>query len=198
MTVAPWPTTAPRSSVERMDATRTHNGVRVLQHALDQAADLLDHVHDDRLDDPTPCAEWDVATLADHLVAAPANFVTMMRGEQVDWSARAPHLTQGWGAEFRVHADDLTHAWHQFEGDPPVPADFQVAELAVHSWDLARALGRPTESLDPEVAHVALDFLRASLKPETRGDAFKAEAEAPVDAGAYDALAAFAGRGVRA
>jgi uncharacterized protein (TIGR03086 family) len=172
----------------------TSDDLRVLVHALDQAADELDHVQPDRLSQPTPCGDWDVATLADHLVAAPAKFVTMMRGEQPDWTAPPPHVRESWGAEFRVHADDLSHAWHELEGDPPTPVAWQVAEIAVHTWDLVTALGRPTDRLDPEVAQVALDFMRSSLQPEMRDPAFGPEQTPAADAGPYEKLAAFAGR----
>jgi uncharacterized protein (TIGR03086 family) len=166
----------------------------VLVHALDQAGDVLDHVHAGQLGDPTPCQDWDVAALADHLVEAPAKFHMMMRGEKPDWSAAAPSRTEGWAAAYRVHADDLIHAWHELDGDPPVPAPWQIAELAVHTWDLAVAVGFPLERLDPEVAEVGLGFMRENMKPEQRGDAFAEEVAAPPDAGPYDALAAFAGR----
>lgn len=179
-----------------MATSTTTDAVRVLVHALDQAGDVLDHVHADQLSNPTPCSDWDVAALADHLVQAPANFVTMMRGEKPDWSAPDPHLTEGWAGVYRVHADDLLHAWHELDEDPPMPAEWQVAELAVHAWDLAVAIGFPLDRLDPEVAEVGLAFMRASLKPEMRGGAFGPEADAPEDGGPYDALAAFAGRQV--
>lgn len=180
-----------------MATSTTSDAVRVLGHALDQAGDVLDHVRADRLADPTPCGDWDVAALADHLVQAPATFVTMMRGERPDREAPPPHLTEGWGGTFRVRADDLIHVWHTLDGDPPVPAAWQTAELAVHAWDLAVAIGFPLDRLDPEVAEVGLGFLRASLKPDLRGDAFGPEVPAPEAAGPYDALAAFAGRRVR-
>lgn len=176
--------------------TEAPRELRVLVHAFDQAGDVLDHVHADRVGDPTPCADWDVGALADHLVQTPANFLTMMRGEQPDWSAPTPHLTADWAATYRSRADDLLHAWHGLDGDPPAPAAWQVAELAVHTWDLAVAVGFPLERLDPQVAEVGLGFMRENLGPERRGDAFGPEIEAPADADPYDALAAFAGRQV--
>lgn len=179
-----------------MTTSTTTDAVRVLVHALDQAGDVLDHVHADRLGDPTPCAEWDVSALADHLVQTPANFLTMMRGEQPDWSAPPPHLTESWAGTYRVHADDLLHAWHTLDGDPPVPAQWQVAELAVHTWDLAVAVGFPIDRLDVEVAQVGLEFMRTNMAADKRGGAFGPEVEPPADAGPYDALAAFAGRTV--
>ncbi|KAA1418806.1 TIGR03086 family protein [Nocardioides humilatus] len=173
--------------------TGSTDAVRVLAHALDQAGDVLDHVHAGILERPTPCSDWDVAALAGHLVQAPANFLAMMRGEQPDFSAVA-EIDEGWGGVFRVHADDLIHAWHELSEEPPVPAEWQVAELAVHAWDLAVALDFPLDRLDPEVAQLGHGFMQASLTPDRRGDVFAPEVEAPADGGVYGALAAFAGR----
>ena len=49
--------------VRRMDP------IGVLSRALDQTGDLLDKVNTDVLERPTPCSEWDVAALAEHLVS---------------------------------------------------------------------------------------------------------------------------------
>lgn len=170
----------------------------MLSRALDQAGDVLDHVHADQLDAPTPCADWTVAALVDHLVATPVTFLTMVRGEEPDWSAPPPHVATGWAAEFRSHADDLIHAWHQHadSDSAPTPPEMQIAEFAVHTWDLARAIDFPVDRLDPEVAETGHGFMQRSLKPVMRGDAFGPEQSAPADAGPYDALAAFAGRSV--
>jgi uncharacterized protein (TIGR03086 family) len=169
--------------------------VRVLARAVDQAGDVLDHVHAGLLDRPTPCADWDVAALADHLVAAPGHFLALMRGEQVDWSAPPPHVTEEWGPAFRVAGDDLVHAWHQGQGGGTSPADWQTAELAVHTWDLATAIHYPVARLDPEIAERGLAFMQANLPAERRGGAFGPEQEAVAGAGSYERLAAFAGRG---
>lgn len=184
-----------------MSTEASADAVRTLGHALDQAGDLLDHVHPDALDRPTPCPDWDVAALADHVIAGPGRFLAMMRGERPDWSAPAPQVSTGWGAAFRGPADDLIHAWHQFErddGEIVIPPEFQVAEFAVHGWDLTVALGRSTTELDPEVAETALTFLHATLTPDRRGEAFGPEQPVPAGAGPYEALAAFAGRSVTA
>ncbi|WP_395656174.1 TIGR03086 family metal-binding protein [Nocardioides sp.] len=174
--------------------------VRVLARAVDQAGDVLDHVHRDALGRQTPCADWDLAALADHLVNAPHQFLTMMRGEEVDWAA-TPHVEEEWGPAFRVAGDDLVHAWHEHPsgsggGDAPVPADMQTAELAIHTWDVARTIGHPVAELDPEVAERALAFLRENLTAERRGPVFGAEQAAPAGAGPYEQLAAYAGRSV--
>ena len=80
--------------------------------------------------------------------------------------------------------------------DRPVSLDWQCAELAVHTWDLATALGRPTGNLDAEVAERGLAFMRASLTEDYRGSAFGPEQPVPEGADPYQCIAAFAGRSV--
>jgi uncharacterized protein (TIGR03086 family) len=175
-------------------STRT-DAVAVLGRAVDQAGDLLVVTHTDDLDRRTPCGEWDVRTLAGHLLAAPGTFLQMARGEQPDWSTPPALPSSGWAQQFRSDGDDLMHHWHQQGEDAEVfQVDMQTAELAVHTWDLARALGRPADRLDPEVAERAAALLRQGLTPENRGSAFAAEVPVADDAGPYDRLAGIAGR----
>jgi len=170
--------------------------IGVLSRALDQTGDLLDHVRADVLERPTPCTEWDVSALADHVVNDSQQFLLMARGKQPDWSAPPPHLTQAWGPTFRTAASDLMDAWRSLADDPPLPPALQFAEFAVHDWDLATALGVPVDGLDPEVAELGLEFMQANLTPEMRKGAFGPEQPAPPGAGPYDRIAAFAGRRV--
>ena len=174
--------------------TGSGSPITVLSRAIDQTGDVLVHVHEDQLTRPTPCPEWQVSRLVDHLVAAPGAFLAMMRGEDVDWSAEPPHVSQDWAGAFRSAADDLIHAWHQKDPSEAAGADWQTAEFAVHTWDLMRAIGRSTDDLDPEVAERGLAFMKANLSEDRRGAAFAAEQPAPEGGSAYDRLAAFAGR----
>ena len=168
----------------------------VLRRGLDQLAGLLDDVPGGALDDPTPCPQWSVQDLVDHIVAAPSRFARMARGEAVDWSA-TPSAGRAPAAQFRSHAEDLLRAVAD-DAAPgrPIPLDWQCAELAVHTWDLATALGRSSGDLDAEVAERGLAFMRASLTEDNRGPAFGPERPAPDGADAYQRIAAFAGRSV--
>lgn len=172
--------------------TTPHESVVVLSRALDQAGDVLTAVHPDQLDLPTPCGDWTVEQLIAHLVATPGNFVTMMSGGDPDWAATAT-VPEDWAGAFRSSADDLIHLWHGKDDVEAPGADWQTAELAVHTWDLARATGQ-SGPLDPEVAERGLGFMAANLKPEMRGEVFAAEVDVPDDAPPYDRLVAFAGR----
>lgn len=167
--------------------------VITLSRALDQAGDVLAAVHADDLDKPTPCGDWSVRDLARHLASGPSRFLAMARGEQVDWSA-PPQIPDGtWATTFRSGADDLIHHWHGAAPEEAAGAGFQVAEIAVHTWDLARSLGRDLP-LDDEVAEAGLAAMQQGLTDDNRSPVFAPAVPVADDAAPYDRLAAFAGR----
>ncbi|MGV1007873.1 MAG: TIGR03086 family metal-binding protein [Dermatophilaceae bacterium] len=166
-------------------------------HALEQVADLLDGLGPAELTLATPCPDWTVQQLVDHIVATPTRFASMLRGEQIDWAGPAPAAGDNAAAAFRSHAKELLAAWHERDrAAASSGVDWQCAELAVHTWDLATALGRATGDLDPDVAERGLAFMRASLTDDRRAPAFGPEQQAPADADVYQRIAAFAGRRV--
>jgi uncharacterized protein (TIGR03083 family) len=168
----------------------------VLRRALDQLAGLLDDVPRGALGDGTPCEQWSVQDLVDHIVAGPARFARLVRGESIDWSAATPSAGDDPAGEFRSHAEDLLRAWRVHGARSGPPLDWQCAEFAVHTWDLAAAMGRSTADLDAEVAERGLAFMQANLTEDNRSPAFGAEQQAPEGADAYQRAAAFAGRSV--
>jgi uncharacterized protein (TIGR03086 family) len=181
------------ATVEAM--TAADDSVTVLGRALDQASEVLAGVRAEQLGGPTPCGDWDVAALIGHLVAAPARFLEMARGEQPDWSAQH-RAGDSWVADFRGNADELLDHWRQ-AGDTADAGqvDWQTAEIAVHTWDLVQATGQAVE-LAPEVAERGLGFMSATLTPDNRREAFGPAVDVHEDAPVYDRLAAFAGRRV--
>jgi uncharacterized protein (TIGR03086 family) len=168
--------------------------VAVLGRALEQLAALLDGVTGAAMTGGTPCEGWTVQDLVDHVVAAPASFASMVRGEPVDWSQPTPSAGPDPAAAFRSSADDLLAAWRDRDAAQGPPLDWVCAELAVHTWDLATATGRSTGDLDQDVAERGLAFLRPNLTDDRRSPAFGPEQPAPEGAYAYQRAAAFAGR----
>jgi uncharacterized protein (TIGR03086 family) len=193
--------------LDMTDEDRRSDLVRSYEHAARTVA----RVQPDQLRDPTPCREYDVATLVDHLVGAGWRAAALGRGEQpsaeefphVDLK-EAPDQLRSAGIEAeRAWSDDsrlvstLTMPWGEtYTGETLV--NMYLAELAAHTWDLAFATGQ-LESLDPDLAGPALEGARAMLKPEYRdlmgeGNPFGAEVDAPADATGWERFAAFMGR----
>jgi uncharacterized protein (TIGR03083 family) len=170
-------------------------GVLALQRALTQAAELLEQVAPDDLGLPTPCADWDVRDLANHMIAQPRIFVTMLQGSPPGWNGRedyAVHL----GDELRTRGNALINLWREVGNDAMLDPDWQAAEIAVHTWDLATALGRSTDDLDEALAQRAVVTMDRFLGPVRKGRAFKNARPAPAGSNAYEHLAAYAGREV--
>lgn len=149
---------------------------------------------DDAPDAPTPCTEWDARALAEHIVTSTSNFARGLRGEEVDWTAAGEVIDGAVAPAFAKAGADLLSS--RSRADEPGAPDWQLAELAVHAWDLATALGRSTDSLDQQVAERGLAFMQAQLTDDKRGEAFGPATEAPSDTDAYGRIAAFAGRTV--
>ena len=162
----------------------------IVTRGLDQLGALLDAVTPDDVGRATPCSEWTVADLSDHIVNSTAGMAIM--GEVASPTGPPPPITTT--RPRRWTARPL--AGRALDPVAPRPEGMAAAELAVHTYDLATALGMTTADLDPKVAEEGLAFMTSSMTDEIRGDAFGPEQPAPTDADAYQRIAAFAGRTV--
>lgn len=162
----------------------------IVSRGLEQLGALLNTVTPEDAGRATPCSEWTVAELSDHIVNSVAGMATMARGGEPDWTA-SPHHGDPASAlhrEGRAFVDALDASSGAF------PEGMAAAELAVHAYDLTTALDRATTGLDAEIAEVGYAFMTSSMTDDMRGDAFGPEQSAPADADAYQRIAAFAGR----
>jgi uncharacterized protein (TIGR03086 family) len=174
------------------------NPITLLERVLDQTASIVAAVGSEQRALPTPCPGWDVQALVHHLVGQDLrNFTAAARGEKVDWQAPGDDIGEDWSGEFRGGAQGLISEWRAAEIGPPLSnsLDQQIAEFAMHSWDVARATGQQRE-LDPAVATHSLNWSKQMLRPEYRGPnmPFGVEVPIPEDAPIYDQLAGWFGR----
>ncbi|QIS12731.1 TIGR03086 family metal-binding protein [Nocardia arthritidis] len=179
--------------------------VELLERALTQMGEVIAAIGAEQSEWPTPCEGWGVHTLVRHVVGQDLrNFAMSARGETVDWRAPAEELHGDWAAQFRTGAAALLEVWRGADHSVPAGADDaplrnrldqQIAELAMHAWDLARATDQRI-TLDPELAEHGLAWSRQMLRPEFRGPdkAFGFEVAVAPDAPAYDRLAGWFGR----
>jgi uncharacterized protein (TIGR03086 family) len=187
----------------------TTGSVELLARTLAQTGAIVARVRPEQATLPTPCGAWDVRALVNHVVHDVRQFTVTAHGGE--WaSSDADVIGDDWAGAYRQAASSLLAAWRRPGAlDQPVrlpsgefPATWrvgqQIADLAVHGWDIAKATGQPAD-LDPEVGQLALDWGRENLKPQFRGDeasgrSFGAEVAVADDARLYDRLGAFFGR----
>jgi uncharacterized protein (TIGR03086 family) len=156
-------------------------------------------IGDDDVHRPTPCPDWNVAALAEHLIDTISRLGTAAgiqaappEGDSID--LRIQQVTQpilaGWRRRGLVN--DVV-----FSGRT-LPAHLALGilslELVVHGWDFAVALHLPLDVTDAHAAFV-LGLARQTLTTESRVIAgFNPPVEVPANAGELDRLIGFTGR----
>ena len=185
--------------------------------AAREVASLLDGVTDDQLAGPTPCPDYPVAALLDHLMGLSLAFTWAARKttatgggseESRPGLATAEHLDPQWRILLPRRLGELVDAWRDptawegitEAGGVRMPAELMgvvaLDELVLHGWDLARASGQPF-TCDAASTAAVLAFTSASAQPEQaagRAGLFGPVVDVPADAPALDRALGFAGR----
>ncbi len=169
---------------------------------------LVAGVRDDQWSRPTPCTEWDVRSLVNHVAGGNLRFAAMISGAEPP-ERSADHLggdpEAGYAASRRTLHDAFSApgvAEGTFAsplGPRPGPAlvQMRITEHLVHGWDLARATG---QSMD--VPDALVEKTLAGLKPQLAGmprpagGMFAEEVAVADGAPPLDRLAGFLGRAV--
>ncbi len=166
-----------------------------------------------QLDAPTPCADYTVGGLLDHIDRFVLGFTSAATKADDEWALQSPagdaaQLCAGWDARIPTNLTRLVSAWRvpsAYEGmtraggvDLPgeVAPVVALEELVVHGWDLARGSGQPFACDDASLETVSGFFAMFSgdNEAEMRGEAYAA----PVGVGAavplLDQVVALSGR----
>jgi uncharacterized protein (TIGR03083 family) len=166
--------------------------VDLLARACAETQGIVEHVSSEQLELPTPCADWLVRDLIEHIVGA-AGFFADIAGADPEEGDSFRRVVAGFsapGAMERVMALPT--------GPAPGSRCIEVAtgEIFVHGWDLATATGQPVSS-DDGVAEALLSSGWLALCAEVREadpSVFTPAIDVPRDAPATDRLVAFLGR----
>ncbi|MFE7722713.1 TIGR03086 family metal-binding protein [Nocardia rhizosphaerihabitans] len=178
--------------------------------AAEPLSKLLRTIEPDRLTAPTPCAEFDVRALLNHLLFWGPSLIGAARKEAVAPPAAAESdvdLTEGdWPAALDTQLDDLATAWRNPDawqgvthmGGPmelpaPLVGGMVVGELIVHTWDLARALGT-TVDWDDALLRYAHDETAATADQGRQMGIYGPEIPVAPDAPLLDRILGLTGR----
>ncbi|MGH2366538.1 MAG: TIGR03086 family metal-binding protein [Chloroflexota bacterium] len=172
------------------------------QRAQDVFAGVLAGVTPDQLSRPTPCSEWSVRDLIDHVIGG--NERVVQRAGMAPGTVSRPsdlaaaHRASSAAAQAIFAAPDgLTRTFDLPIGEVPgqVFVRIRALDAFAHAWDLAQAAGQPID-FDPELAAQLLESARQIIRPELRGAGkpFGLEQSCPANAAPATQLATFLGR----
>ena len=168
----------------------------------------MQQVKNDQWTDPTPCTDWNVRDLVNHIVNEARWVKPLLNGKTIaevgdsldgDLLGDAPN--EAWTAARDEELtsvrglDSLEQEVHVSWGE--IPAGEYLMQVlmdhAIHAWDLARAIGAD-EKLDPEL----VDFCLGAAKPMEemlRGaGVYGDKVEVPAGAGPQAELLGLVGR----
>ena len=162
-----------------------------------RARAAVDGVADDQLGLPTPCSEWNVQQLIDHMAGAQTGIAGMVVGDQVAAEGSTMERIDAAASAINGAAAEpgaLDKVVESRMGEMPVSRmiGMAVGDLAIHTWDLAKATGQDA-SLDDGVVEFLYSFMEAMLQ-RGRGPAFAAPVAVPADAPLLDRLMGITGR----
>jgi uncharacterized protein (TIGR03086 family) len=171
------------------------------RQALGVAQGVVDVVRRSDFELPTPCDEWNVRQVLEHIIGGNRRVAgnPAAEGEDVigdDLSGAYATSAAGAAAAFESEGG-LDRIYTLKIGE--FPGHFAVlarsTDQLAHAWDLAKATGMSTD-LSPELYAIALEMLQNRFTAVGRSSSFADEKPAPDGATAADRFAAFAGRRV--
>lgn len=179
----------------------------LLAATAERALPVVRGVTGDALTAPTPCPEYDVRALINHLLQVVVNFQALAAKQDTDFSATTDRTAAGdWRETFADECARLVEAWAEpgaeegTTGALGLPArsvgHMVLTDLTVHAWDLARAT-RQEYAPDPEVVAELGPAVEEMAPRALRYGAFGEAVSAPADASPFARVLAVTGRDPR-
>jgi uncharacterized protein (TIGR03086 family) len=184
--------------------------LELMPRAASAMATVVRDISPEAFSAPTPCAEFDVRALVNHLLFYGPSLAAAGRKEIVPLPAAAESdvdLTAGdWRGDLLALLDDMSASWSSpaawdgatrvvgpAETPAPVIGGMLVGEVALHAWDLARATGQPF-TLDDELVEYLRDQLAVSAEQGRQMGAYGPEVAVPATATPFDKVLGLTGR----
>jgi uncharacterized protein (TIGR03086 family) len=182
--------------------------VIALTPACDVMLALLAEVADGQLANSSPCAEYRVAHLVDHIDQVSQLFTVVACGGVTEPFAGRPvtaRLALNWRGIVGEHVQELGKAWGYpgpwtgstsiFGLDLPNETWGKIAltELVIHAWDIAKATDRSLDLPEP-TAQAVFDHVAAFVPTAPVPGLFGPPVEVPPNAVLLDRIVAITGR----
>jgi uncharacterized protein (TIGR03086 family) len=175
----------------------------LLAAASERTVPVVHGIGDTQLSDSTPCAEFQVRDLVNHLFQVVVNFQALATKQDADFNTKPDFLSGDWRSRFAEETRKLVDAWADpaaIEGTSPrmglpqaVVANLVLVDLTVHGWDLSQGTGQDYTP-SPEVVAAVTPFTEQMAPMGRERGVFAEMTDFPPDADDFTRLLALTGR----
>ncbi|WP_369171463.1 TIGR03086 family metal-binding protein [Streptomyces sp. R28] len=185
---------------------KTYGIGELLAMARERAVPVVLGIPEEALAAPTPCAEYDVKALVNHLFQVIVQFQRLAVKEASDFGETPDRVAESpeWRERLVGEADRLVAAWSApgaeegRTGGMDMPArlvgSMALLDLTVHVWDLARATGQDCPGVDAAVVAELAGAVDELAPTARKMGVFGEAAPEPEGASAFERLLARTGR----
>ncbi|MGC5329255.1 TIGR03086 family metal-binding protein [Micromonospora sp. DT62] len=178
------------------------------RRSLAEFTDRVAQVGPDQWSDPTPCPDWDVRTLVNHVVGEDRWSVALLAGRTIEQvgdrydgdvlgpdPAGAAREAAGQAELAFTHPGALERTVGLSSGETPADEYLHqlTAEHLIHGWDLAVAIGADPQ-LDADAVAACAQWFARRIGDYQRGRLVRSEVDVPARADEQDRLVAAFGR----
>ncbi len=175
-----------------------------LESMLTKTSELIRSISDKDHQLGTPCSDYTVAQLLEHVAVWVQVFDTVVNGTELSFDPREHTIESGWADLVDTAGASIISGLRSQGTDRememmgnPMPGEFilnmMLMEYVGHSWDLARATGRDLVHSEVE-ATAALLAAQTIVQPEHRGAMFGQPLDPENGATAMEQYVCFIGR----
>jgi uncharacterized protein (TIGR03086 family) len=176
------------------------------QRAVARASAVVETVTTADLGRPTPCDQWDVRALVEHMIWMCDVFAQGLGGQEPP-AEPVPLGPDDPASRYAEASGVALERWRTTEwAEMMLPLPFStlpaaigvrvfIGDQLIHAWDLATALGQPFQ-IDEDLAGAQLEMMRQYYDPANRGPgtAFDVAVDWGGAASTSDQLIALSGR----
>ncbi len=174
------------------------NPADLFQQAAAHTRAAVAGVKDSQLGDETPCSDWSVEELLNHIIGGATMGATVFGGDAPEGADPVSAYDNALaGAVAAMHADGALDGNIATPGGGEMPGGAFATILAmdnlIHGWDLAKATGQSTE-LPADLVDIIYAGFEPQMNKLRQGDSFGPDVPQPEDARAQDKLIGMMGR----
>jgi uncharacterized protein (TIGR03086 family) len=190
--------------IERSTGERAPSAEQ-LGRALAAVGELIAKVRPDQWSAPTPCTDWTVRQLVNHLIGMNRVFIALLADEPPPPRRGPDYVEDDPGGSYRETAIALQTAFahpgaleRSYSGPLGTASgadrlQIRLYDLLAHGWDLSQAIGHSAE-LPDDLVEQSLAFVHTQLTDQAREGRFGPAQLVPENTPAIQRLVAFLGR----